>query len=343
MLVLADNDNNIVENTNGSLPLNQIPTDPDSFEVHGDAFSIILPPQNPVVLDMIRRQGLHCRIFLYRCLDKKYSNSSVKFVYYDHGVFEDNCPFCMIKRVSQSSLESAFSNGTGSGKRPRKRAKTSSGSVQSPADSSMSMSPYYESTSGMSSPGSVCSPKHTPGNIIDQMSYQIPQHNSVETFSEHSSNSNIGYSQEGYTLDYWGEMQGSSELNQIPENMDGMWLKDHEIGSLIFELDNSDLNTLGNVPVADSCQPKQDKAVKKENSEPEVSKVEAKSKAAKSEKEFKDAEERVEEAFKKMQVSERASRVIVEDTRLIRSDLGFEIFAVIFAVLLYYIGCYVWK
>jgi len=125
------------------------------------------------------------------------------------------------------------------------------------------------------------------------MSYQIPQHNSVETFSEHSSNSNIGYSQEGYTLDYWGEMQGSSELNQIPENMDGMWLKDHEIGSLIFELDNSDLNTLGNVPVADSC--------------------------------------------------ERASRVIVEDTRLIRSDLGFEIFAVIFAVLLYYIGCYVWK
>jgi hypothetical protein len=252
----------------------------------------------------------------------------------------------MIKRVSQLSLESAFSNGTGSGKRPRKRAKTSSEGVQSPADSTMSMSPYYDSTSGISSPGSTSSPEHTPGNINDQLSYQLPQHSSAEGFSPHSSNSNIGYSQEGYTLDYWGEMQGSSELNQIPENMDGMWLKDHEIGSLIFELDNNDLNTLGNVPIPDSCNPKQDKSVKKDTSEAEPkvsSKAEDKSKAAKSEKEFKDAEEKVEEAFKKLQVSEKATKVLVEENRFLRSDLSLEIFAVVFAVFLYYVGCYVWN
>ena len=137
-------------------------------------------------------------------------------------------------------------------------------------------------------------------------------------------------------------MQGSSELNQIPENMDGMWLKDHEIGSLIFELDNNDLNTLGNVPIADSCQPKHDKVAKKDISEPEVSKVE-KSKVTKSEKEFKDAEEKVEEAFKKLQLSEKSINVPTEDTRLIRSDFGLEIFAVVFAVVLYYIGCYVYN
>jgi hypothetical protein len=50
VLVLADHENNVVEDLNGTLPLNQIRTDSDHFEVHGDAFSIVMPPQNPVVL-----------------------------------------------------------------------------------------------------------------------------------------------------------------------------------------------------------------------------------------------------------------------------------------------------
>jgi hypothetical protein len=119
---------------------------------------------------MIKNRGLHCRIFLYRSLDKKFSNSSVKFVYYNH---EDNCPFCLIKRVSQSSLECSFSSGNvQSGKRPRKRAKTSSGNVLSPAEPSGSSlnvpSPYSSDSSGISSPGSfISSPEHC---INDQVS-----------------------------------------------------------------------------------------------------------------------------------------------------------------------------
>ena len=61
---------------------------------------------------------------------------------------------------------------------------------------------------------------------------------------------------------------------------------------------------------------------------------------AKSGKESKDAEEKVEAAFKKLQFTEKAA--LTKDNRLIKSDIGLEIFAVVFAVFLFYIGCYVY-
>ena len=353
MLVIADSDNNIVEDTNGSLPLNQIPTDPNSFEVHGDAFSIIIPPQNPYVLDMIKRQGLHCRIFLYRCLDKKYSNSSVKFVYYDHGAFKDSCPFCMIKRVSQLPLESAFSigSGSGSGNRARKRAKTSSLSVQSPADSSMSMSPYFDSSSsGVSTPSSSSSSPE-PCNITDQLAYHFPIiPSSDEAFSSSSSNNNdniISYGQD----DYWSEIQGSSDDNQIPENLDGMWLRDNDIGSLIFDLVNEDLNTPGNVPIPDSCT---SKPLNVEVIREKVTKVEEKenkdstkdSEEIESEKNICEDEEEVAivGSFTKLNLSaENRSTKSSDQNVIVPTNLCPAIFVALFAIMLYFIACSLWQ
>ena len=381
MLVLADNDNNVVEDINGAFPLNQIPTDPDSFEVHGDAFSIILPPQNPIVLDKIRRQGLHFRIFLYRCLDKKFSNSSVKFVYYDHGAFEGNCPFCLIKRISQSSLECSFNPGTGSGKRPRKRAKTSSGSVQSPADSTMTMSPYSDSTSsGISSPGSSGgTPEHIPCNSNDHLSSYNNLNNSVGTFSYTSGSSTNGfYSQEIHSMEEWSDVQGAIDNSNeiaLPEDLDGLWIPE-QIGPLIFEFGNDDLNTRGSLPLADSwidverkveeeeettLKPEEEKDFKSsakkvlEKENPlEDEKVVKEEKPVEEEKVERDVkvqkkEDEVEEAFNKMRLTEvkdfRPSKLdqSTNTTSLLKSDHWLEISAVLFAVLLYYIGGYLWK
>lgn len=351
MLVIADSANNIVEDTNGFLPLNQIPTDPNSFEVHGDAFSIIIPPQNPYVLDMIKKQGLHLRIFLYRCLDKKYSNSSVEFVYYDHGAFKDSCPFCMIKRVPQLPLESA-SNRSGSGNQARKRAKTSSSSlsVQSPADSSMSMSPYFDSSSsGVSTPSSSASSPE-PCNINDQLAYHFPIiPNSVEAFSSDSSisNNNTSYGQD---QEYWSDMQGSSDENQIPENLDGMWLRDNDIGSLIFDFVNDDLNTPDNIPIPDSCASKPVRVeairenvteVEEEAENKDSTKVpEDETESAKSSCEDEE-DETIVESFTKLNLSvdNRSSDQIV----IIKTNLWPAIFVALMAILLYFIAYSLWQ
>jgi hypothetical protein len=250
VLALADSDNNIVDDINGALTLNQIPTDPRSFEVHGDTFSILMPQQSPYVLDMIRRQGLHCRIFLYRCLDKKFSNNSVKFVYYDHGAFNADCPFCLIKSISQSTMENTL-NSSGSGnKRSRKRTKTSTGSLLSPPDLS-SLSPYSDS-SGISSPGS--SSEYT---AQDQMSpYSMTNTSSVGTIS---ATSGSFYSQEGTMAEEWADGSAGCSaadlthgLGSVPDDMDGMWLQDQDIGALIFDLANEDLNAACTLPLPDS-------------------------------------------------------------------------------------------
>ena len=364
MLVLADNDDNIVEDINGAFPLNQIRTDPDSFEVHGDAFSIIIPPQDPTVLNKIRRQGLHCRIFLYRCLDKKFSNSSVKFVYYDHGAFEGHCPFCLIKSISQSSLESSFNPGTGSGKRPRKRAKTTSGSVQSPADSTMTMSPYSDSTSsGISSPGSSGTPEHIPSNSSDHLSSYNNLNNSVGTFSYNSGSSTNGfYSQEVNSMEEWSDVQGTIDnCNEIslPEDLDGLWIPE-QIGPLIFEFGNEDLNTGGNQPLPDSwteVEPKEEEEeettlkTEEKNLKSSADKVEETANPVNEEKLEKvlKNEDEVEAAFNKMRLTESnkfRSPVEVEAiniTSLMKSDHWLEISAVLFAILLYYILSYFWK
>jgi len=351
MLVIADSANNIVEDTNGFLPLNQIPTDPNSFEVHGDAFSIIIPPQNPYVLDMIKKQGLHLRIFLYRCLDKKYSNSSVEFVYYDHGAFKDSCPFCMIKRVPQLPLESA-SNRSGSGNQARKRAKTSSSSlsVQSPADSSMSMSPYFDSSSsGVSTPSSSASSPE-PCNINDQLAYHFPIiPNSVEAFSSDSSisNNNTSYGQD---QEYWSDMQGSSDENQIPENLDGMWLRDNDIGSLIFDFVNDDLNTPDNIPIPDSCASKPVRVeairenvteVEEEAENKDSTKVpDDETESAKSSCEDEE-DQTIVESFTKLNLSvdNRSSDQIV----IIKTNLWPAIFVALMAILLYFIAYSLWQ
>ena len=385
VLVLADNANNIVEDSNGLLPLIQIPTDPDSFEVHGDAFSIIIPSQNPYVLNMMQQQGLHCRIFLYRCLDKTYSKSSVKFVYYSHEAFEDNCPFCFIKKVSQSSLEFAFSIGAGSGKRSRKRAKTSSGNAQSPADSSMTMSPYCESTSsGISSPGSASSPEHTPGHFTDNLSYRMSNQNTLEVFSYNSnnnSNSNSSINTVNYNQDYMSEIHGPMDVTNEPGEIDGAWLQDHDIGALIFDLTNDDLNTVGNLPIPDSCQDlgkvetillkqakeskdKEDKHIdehiEKKNEEKTDAQTEKKEKEKlvelenkleslsikkeiTSEEEFIKGEEKIKQAFQKMRLAENQTRSNLELTTTIKTDFQLEILAIAFAVLLYYFGGYFWN
>lgn len=353
MLVLADSDNNVVKDN--SLPLNQVPTDPDHFEVHGDAFSIVIPPQNPVVLEMIKSRGLHCRIFLYRCLDMKYSNSSVKFVYYNHEAFGDNCPFCLIKRVSQSSLESSFStgnNGNNSGKRPRKRAKTSSGNVLSPSDSSsMVMSPCSDS-SGISSPGSVFS-GHDHQNSDNYLS---PPY----AYSAHSSSENIAmtegnyYNQENYTMEGWNDDANASAdlVNEIQDT--GLWLQDHEIGSLIFDLANEDLNTAENVPLPDSWRD-EDADADEDKKDETISNEEILAGDSKEDKILAPNLE-VEEALKRMSLSDKTEtsfgnvssrRFVTSSTSTtvtsLKTDFWLEISAVFMALILYYVGAVVWK
>ena len=347
VIVLADIDNNVVDDTNGSLPLNQIPVDPDHFEVHGDAFSIVMPPQNPVVLEMMRSRGLHCRIFLYRALDKKFSSSSVKFVYYNHDTFEDNCPFCLIKRVSQSSLETSFSAGNNpSGKRPRKRAKTSSGSVLSPVDSSSTtlgvMSPYSSDSSGISSPGSSAnSPEYT---MNDQMSpqYIFPSQNSAETFP--GSGSGYFSNEDSYPMEDWSEVDDPTLVNAIQES--GLWLPAvGELGSLIFDHSNADLNTIANLPLPDSCQVEDREDVADEK--PETKPVQKTEKVEPSKVE----KPGLEEALKRLNLEDKPSERSVEKSSVTssttttswKSDFWLEISVVFLAILFYLISSFAWK
>jgi len=43
--------------TDPNIHLNQIPTDSEFFEVHGDTFSIVIPPQDPMTIDRINHLG----------------------------------------------------------------------------------------------------------------------------------------------------------------------------------------------------------------------------------------------------------------------------------------------
>jgi hypothetical protein len=189
-----------------------------------------------------------------------------------------------------------------------------------------------------------------------------------------------------YNQDYLEEIHGPMDVTNESGEIDGAWLQEHDIGALIFDLTNEDLNTAGNLPLPDSCpdlSKVQDILLKQENDakdkqsekedtkkteeqtkQKEVEKVDVQTekkdytklvkleekleslclqKEITTEEDFIKSEEKIEEAFQKMRLAEDQTRSSLELTATIKSDFQLEIFAIAFAVFLYYFGTNYWN
>lgn len=65
-LELTNRDLHIVSDAN--IKLNQIPTDADSFEVHGDTFSIVIPHQDAMTIDKINHEGYQVKTTIFQSI-----------------------------------------------------------------------------------------------------------------------------------------------------------------------------------------------------------------------------------------------------------------------------------
>ena len=157
-------------------------------------------------------------------------------------------------------------------------------------------------------------------------------------------------------MEGWNDDANASAdlVNEIQDT--GLWLQDHEIGSLIFDLANEDLNTAENVPLPDSWRDEDADADADEDKKDEtISNEEILAGDSKEDKILAPNLE-VEEALKRMSLSDKTEtsfgnvssrRFVTSSTSTtvtsLKTDFWLEISAVFMALILYYVGAVVWK
>jgi len=318
ILVLADKEGNIVEDT--SLLLNPIPTDPANLLVHGDAFGITMPAQNPAVLEKIRLKGLHCRIRLFRSLDNKYSQNSVKFDYIDHNKF-DNCPFCLIKTISQLTMETVFGNApdTCSG---RKRSRKTMSRTQTPdvCKPSRQVLPKFRMAKFSSISWSPASNSASPQILLNELLSTSAKQNVV--------NNNYPVIQ--------GPEEQNQYVNHSPQSQD--LVNGYGLDFIEFGNDHPDLNPIiQNLMCTDSCPKiKTEKDIKVEQNFDDDEKVlkirnNLKKEITARKKTFEMEALEAEEAMRKLDIGEDWKDYYT----LFKPENWLDTLAIIFAILLY--------
>ena len=318
IFVLADKEGNVVEDS--FLSLNPIPTDPANLLVHGDAFGITIPAQNPAILEKIRLKGLHCRIRLYRSLDNKYSQNSVKFDYIDHNKF-DNCPFCLIKTLSQLTMETVFGNAPDacSG---RKRTKRSMSRVQTPdvCTPSKQVFPKFRMAKFSSISWSPSSTSTSPEVMLNNLLSSSPRQNPV-------SNNHPMIQRQEVRNQY---------IHQSPQSQDVV--NGYGLDFIEFGNDHPDLNPIRDSMCTDSCPKiKTEKDIKVEDNLDDDEKVlniraNFKKENSRRKKTFEMEALEAEEAMRKLDIGDELN----DYNSLFEPENWLDTLAIIFATLLYY-------
>jgi hypothetical protein len=141
-------------------------------------------------------------------------------------------------------------------------------------------------------------------------------------------------------------------LGSVPDDMDGMWLQDQDIGALIFDLANEDLNAACTLPLPDSWKKEAKDSVNDDDDDDDDDEVPGKfgmedNSSNKTDKTDKsDKTDEVDVALKKLNIAgapEASGASGATSAVSFRSDFWLEISAVIMALVLYYVGGFIWK